>query len=77
MSKTTNEINWREDPIFSAYCADHLTDEFKAWWWGHYGDIRRDGWSGENRKDYWTSCGWALTGWLAGRKQVMEATNRE
>ena len=75
--KATDEINWKEDPIFRAYSAPHLTDEFKEWWVGHFGDVSGDVWSGVQRADYWGHCGWALAGWLAGRKQALEATNRE
>ena len=71
--KATDEINWHEDSWFSPHWADRATDEFKAWWlrWQGRPDEFQD------RDDYWMACGFALMGWLAGRKQILEATNRE
>ena len=74
--KATGEIDWRADHWFKAYWHDLLTDEFKAWWVGEYG--APDHWNDpDDRREYWTRCGFALMGWLAGRKQALEATDRE
>ena len=66
-------INWHEDSWFSKYWASRAPDEFKAWWLEEQG--HPDGFL--DRNDYWMTCGFALMGWLAGRKEVLESTNRE
>ena len=77
MSKTTNEINWREDKTFASFGLPLATDEFKAWWANSFGAPPVDWWADSARDIYWARCGFALMGWLGGRQQILEATNRE
>ena len=57
-------MNWRSDEWFAKHHERKLTNDFKAWWVGHYGTPEQND---DDQHEYWVRCAFALMGWLAAK----------
>jgi hypothetical protein len=59
-----------QDGWFDRYWADKVTEEFAAWWVGHYGPPLTYCMTAAEQHEYWSRMAFALQGWLAAKERA-------
>lgn len=62
-------INWSADSWFAHFHAEQVSEEFKDFWIGYYGDPSQYQDSEDELHEYWVRCAFAWIGWSARSRQ--------
>ena len=69
----TQEVDWTSDSWFAGEYAGKISEDFKKWWVGEYGEPSAYSEGLGEQDEYWVRCAFAWKGWAAGAEGEREA----